>query len=152
MWGTDGADAVKGSPTEGDGYINGMNGDDVIYGTDRDKVLYNEIGDALFVAGGGTDIIYAGAGNDILDGGAGADTLYGEAGNDTYIFRRGSGQDTLRRKISVFAVEARISGIEEIRFTGDVVWSPDYIKQNVSSSSPVFEIQPGSLGLCSPRL
>jgi len=93
--GTDNADAIRGSLTEGDGYLNGLNGDDVIYGTDRNEVLINGDGDALLVAGGGNDQIWAGAGNDILDGGAANDVLKGEAGNDTYIFRRGSGQDTI---------------------------------------------------------
>jgi len=94
-WGTDDADAVRGSLTEGDGIINGMNGKDVIYGTDRDELLINETGDAMIVAGGGNDTIWAGADDDILDGGTGNDVLMGERGNDTYIFRRGSGQDTI---------------------------------------------------------
>jgi hypothetical protein len=93
--GTDGDDAVKGSLTEGDGWINGQYGDDVIYGSDRDEHIYSMDGDSLIVGGGGNDQIWAGAGNDILDGGAGNDTLLGEAGNDTYIFRRGSGRDTI---------------------------------------------------------
>ncbi|HMK37411.1 MAG TPA: hypothetical protein VK463_20220 [Desulfomonilaceae bacterium] len=87
MEGTDNAEAVRGSLTEGDGYINGHAGDDVIYGTDRNEILVSEGGDSLLVAGGGNDQIWVvGAGNDILDGGT---------GNDTYLFRRGSGQDTI---------------------------------------------------------
>lgn len=93
--GTDNADAIRGSLTEGDGCLNSEYGNDVIYGTDRDEILFNEDGDAVLVAGGGYDQIFAGAGNDILDGGAGNDWLYGEAGNDTYIFRRGSGHDVI---------------------------------------------------------
>jgi Ca2+-binding RTX toxin-like protein len=93
--GTNTDDAVKGSLTEGDGYLNGLNGDDVIYGTDRNEILINETGAALLVAGGGNDQIWAGADDDVLDGGEGNDTLFGESGNDTYIFRRGSGQDTI---------------------------------------------------------
>jgi len=95
MWGTWNSDAVKGSPTEGDGWINGLSGDDVIYGTGRNEHLFNQNGDALLYGGGGNDQIWAGEGNDILDGGPGNDRLYGEAGNDTYIFRRGSGQDII---------------------------------------------------------
>ncbi|MEW6532820.1 MAG: calcium-binding protein [Thermodesulfobacteriota bacterium] len=95
MFGTWGSDAVKGSATEGDGYINGLTGDDVIYGTDRNEYLFNQAGDALLVGGGGNDQIWAGEGDDILDGGPGNDRLYGETGNDTYIFRRGSGQDII---------------------------------------------------------
>jgi hypothetical protein len=96
MFGTDNADAVKGSLIpEADGWINGLGGNDVIYGTDRDEYLYNGTGDALLVGGGGNDVLYAGDGDDVLDGGAGKDTLYGEAGNDTYIVRRGSGSDTI---------------------------------------------------------
>ncbi|MBM3300254.1 MAG: hypothetical protein FJY85_09895 [Deltaproteobacteria bacterium] len=93
--GTDNADAIRGSLTEGDGWINGLNGRDVIYGTGRNEQLINETGDALLDGGGGNDTIWAGADNDILDGGAGRDTLFGEGGNDTYIFRRGSGQDVI---------------------------------------------------------
>jgi len=93
--GTDNADAVKGSLTLGDGWINGQSGNDVIYGSDRDEHLFNQNGNALLVAGGGNDELWAGEGNDILDGGPGNDRLYGEAGNDTYIFRRGSGQDII---------------------------------------------------------
>ncbi|MBU1052985.1 MAG: hypothetical protein KKC46_04045 [Proteobacteria bacterium] len=93
--GTDNADAVKGSLTEGDGYINGLAGSDVIYGTSRNETLINETGDSILVAGAGNDRIWAGAGNDILDGGTGNDELKGEAGNDTYIFRLGSGQDKI---------------------------------------------------------
>jgi len=93
--GTDNADAVKGSLTEGDGYLNGLNGNDVIYGTNRNDILINVTGDALLAAGAGNDQIWAGAGNDILDGGTGNDVLKGEAGDDTYIFRRGSGQDII---------------------------------------------------------
>jgi hypothetical protein len=40
MWGTWNADAVQGSPTAGDGYINGLSGDDVIYGTHRNEYLF----------------------------------------------------------------------------------------------------------------
>jgi len=95
MLGTDNTEAVRGSLTEGDGYVNGAGGDDVIYGTSRNEILINEDGNALLVAGGGNDTIWAYAGNDILDGGEGNDLLYGGEGNDTYIFRRGSGQDTI---------------------------------------------------------
>jgi|GEM_PF-1017012 len=93
--GTDNADAVKGSLTLGDGWINGQNGNDVIYGTDRDEHLFNQTGDALLYGGGGNDELWAGEGDDILDGGTGNDRLFGEAGNDTYMFRRGSGQDII---------------------------------------------------------
>lgn len=93
--GTDRADAVHGSLTQGDGYLNGLVGDDVIYGTARNETLINEQGDALLVAGAGNDSILAGAGDDILDGGLGNDRLMGEGGNDTYLFRRGSGQDVI---------------------------------------------------------
>ncbi|MEW6351609.1 MAG: calcium-binding protein [Thermodesulfobacteriota bacterium] len=93
--GTDNADAVRGSLTEGDGVINSFSGEDVLYGTSRDEVFYQESGDALLVGGGGNDKIWAGADDDILDGGTGNDRLYGEAGNDTYIFRRGSGHDQI---------------------------------------------------------
>jgi len=95
MFGTCGSDAVQGSATEGDGYINGLTGDDVLYGTNRNEYFYQQDGDALIVAGGGSDAIWAGEGNDILDGGAGNDLLFGEAGNDTYIFRTGSDRDTI---------------------------------------------------------
>ncbi|MEW6351667.1 MAG: calcium-binding protein [Thermodesulfobacteriota bacterium] len=93
--GTDNADAVSGSLTEGDGVINSFSGQDVLYGTSRDEVFYQEVGDGLLVGGGGNDTLWAGADDDILDGGAGDDRLYGEAGNDTYIFRRGSGHDRI---------------------------------------------------------
>jgi len=89
------ADAVKGSLTEGDGYINGLAGSDVVYGTSRHETLINSTGDSILVAGAGNDRIWAGTGNDILDGGAGNDVLEGESGNDTYIFRLGSGQDKI---------------------------------------------------------
>jgi Ca2+-binding RTX toxin-like protein len=71
MWGTWGSDAVKGHPTAGDGYINGLTGDDVLYGTDRNEKFFQESGDALIVAGGGNDRIYAGDDDDIIDGGTG---------------------------------------------------------------------------------
>jgi hypothetical protein len=71
MWGTWGSDAVKGHPTAGDGYINGLSGDDVLYGTDRNEKFFQESGDALIVAGGGNDRVYAGEGDDIIDGGSG---------------------------------------------------------------------------------
>jgi Ca2+-binding RTX toxin-like protein len=94
--GTYSADAVKGSLTEGDGWLNGLVGNDVIYGAARNENLVNGDGDAVLVAGAGYDIIWAGDGDDILDGGEGNDELFGEAGNDTYIFRIGSGQDIIR--------------------------------------------------------
>ncbi|MFC1836848.1 calcium-binding protein, partial [Thermodesulfobacteriota bacterium] len=93
--GTDNADAVMGSLSEGDLWINGLNGDDVVYGTSHNENLINGVGDAILVAGGGNDTIWAGDGDDILDGGEGNDILYGEAGNDTYILRIGSGHDTI---------------------------------------------------------
>jgi hypothetical protein len=95
IWGTNTAEAMKGSLTQGDGIINSANGNDVIYGTDRNEVLRNEAGDSLLIAGGGNDSIWAGTDDDILDGGTGNDRLFGQTGNDTYIFRRGSGQDTI---------------------------------------------------------
>jgi len=92
--GTDNAEAIRGSLTEGDGWLYGYNGDDVIYGTDRDETILNDSGDSVLVGGGGADRLSAGAGNDILDGGPGDnDWLRGETGNDTYIFRRGDGKD-----------------------------------------------------------
>lgn len=93
--GTDDADAIKGSLTEGDGVINSEQGSDVIYGTSRNELLINETGDSILVARAGNDRIWAGAGDDILDGGTGNDQLLGEGGNDTYIFRVGSGQDKI---------------------------------------------------------
>ena len=63
MFGTYGSEVVKGSATEGDGYINSLSGDDVLYGTDRDEVLLNQDGDAILVAGGGNDRIWAGDGD-----------------------------------------------------------------------------------------
>ncbi|MFC1834434.1 calcium-binding protein [Thermodesulfobacteriota bacterium] len=93
--GTNNADAVRGSLTEGDGTITGLHGNDVVYGTSRNELLIHETGNALLVAGSGDDMIWAGAGDDILDGGAGYDKLYGEAGNDTYILRIGSDHDTI---------------------------------------------------------
>ncbi|MFC1835305.1 calcium-binding protein [Thermodesulfobacteriota bacterium] len=94
--GTNGADAVLGSLTKGEGLINAHHGDgDVIYGTSRDERLVQGIGDAVLVAGGGNDTIWANEGDDILDGGEGNDTLYGQGGNDTYIFRVYSGHDTI---------------------------------------------------------
>jgi len=93
--GTDNADAVKGSLTVGDRWLNGLNGNDVIYGTSRHEYLINESGDGILVGGGGYDTIRAGAGDDILDGGADKDRLYGEEGNDTYLFRTGSGKDVI---------------------------------------------------------
>ncbi|MDQ7785788.1 MAG: calcium-binding protein, partial [Desulfomonilaceae bacterium] len=94
--GTDGAEAILGSLTRGDGWLNALHGDgDVIYGTDRDERLVHGTGDAVLVGGGGNDTIWAGPENDILDGGSGNDIMYGESGNDTYIFRRGSGYDII---------------------------------------------------------
>ncbi|MFC1835793.1 calcium-binding protein [Thermodesulfobacteriota bacterium] len=94
--GTNGADAVLGSLTKGDGLINAHHGEgDVIYGTSRDERLVQGIGGAVLVAGGGNDTIWANEGDDIIDGGEGNDTLYGQGGNDTYILRIGSGQETI---------------------------------------------------------
>jgi len=67
--GTDNADAIIGSLTEGGGVINGQYGDDVIYGTDLNEQIFSMDGNSLLVAGGGNDRIWAGEGNDILDGG-----------------------------------------------------------------------------------
>jgi len=89
--GTDNSEAIIGSLTLGDGYLNGQYGNDVIYGSDRNEHIFSMDGHSLIVAGGGNDEIRAGAGNDILDGGTGNDVLFGEAGNDTYLFNRGSG-------------------------------------------------------------
>jgi len=94
--GTDTADAVRGSLTEGDGYLNGLYGSDTIWGTNRYETLINEAGDSLLHGGGGDDRLWAGAGADTLDGGTGNDTLQGEAGNDTYVFRKGSGIDRVK--------------------------------------------------------
>ena len=93
--GTDRSEAMQGSPTAGDGYLNTYSGEDVIYGTDRTEHLIQELGKGVLVGGGGNDKLWAGADDDLLDGGPGNDELRGEAGNDTYLFRRGSGQDTL---------------------------------------------------------
>jgi len=96
MFGTWGSDAVKGSLTQGDGWINSLSGDDVVYSTDRNEHLLNQSGDALLVAGGGNDTIWAGDGSDILDGGTGDDLLLGEQGDDIYLFRPHSGHDIIR--------------------------------------------------------
>ncbi|MFH0821165.1 MAG: calcium-binding protein, partial [Pseudomonadota bacterium] len=93
--GTDNADAVKGSLTEGWGLIDGKGGNDVIYGTSRNEILSNGAGDAIMVGGGGNDTIFAGTGADILDGGPDNDLLYGGAGGDKYLLRIGSGQDKI---------------------------------------------------------
>jgi hypothetical protein len=64
MQGTDNTEAVRGSLTQGNGYISGGAGNDVIYGTDRDESLSNKSGwyidrsetaisgDAIMVGGG----------------------------------------------------------------------------------------------------
>jgi len=130
--GTDNADAIRGSLTEGDGYLNGLNGDDVIYGTERNEILINETGDALLVAGGGNDQIWAGAGNDILDGGTGNDTLLGEAGNDTYIFRRGSGQDT------IIDPDSTLNNVDTIWLGGNL--APDDISLKRAGNNLVLKI------------
>ncbi|MFH1116114.1 MAG: calcium-binding protein [Pseudomonadota bacterium] len=108
MFGTWGSEAVQGSATLGDGWINSLSGNDVVYGTDRNEHLLNQDGDSILVAGGGADIVWAGDGADILDGGSGSDVLYGESGDDTYIFRIGSGNDTI---IDVDATEGNIDTI-----------------------------------------
>ena len=113
--GTDNADAIRGSLTEGDGYLNGLSGNDVIYGTSRNEVLINETGDALLVTGGGNDTILAGARNDILDGGQGSDTLRGETGNDTYILRVGSGRDTIIETDKTVGNVHTVSGMRKHR-------------------------------------
>ncbi|MEW6351671.1 MAG: hypothetical protein AB1646_21695 [Thermodesulfobacteriota bacterium] len=51
--GTNNAEAVKGSLTEGGGTINGLSGSDVLYGTSRDEIFYQESGDGLLVGGAG---------------------------------------------------------------------------------------------------
>ncbi|MBM4329357.1 MAG: hypothetical protein FJ118_19610 [Deltaproteobacteria bacterium] len=158
MWGTWNSDAVRGSLTEGDGYINGLTGNDVIYGTSRNEYLFNQDGDALLYGGGGNDELWSGEGNDILDGGTGNDRLFGEAGNDTYMFRRGSGQDIiidpdptadnadtiwLGSNLTPEEVVLRRSGnnlVLRIKDTNDVLTVQDYFK-NDSLLNRVEQIQ-----------
>jgi hypothetical protein len=133
MEGTFGSDAILGSLTEGDGWINGLTGDDVIYGTDRQEYLVHGSGDALLVAGGGNDIIWAGEDDDILDGGQGDDRLFGEAGNDTYILRTGSGQDIIHESFA------------NVDDDGDTIWigsflTPDEVAVKRSGNDLVVQI------------
>ncbi|MFH0824871.1 MAG: calcium-binding protein, partial [Pseudomonadota bacterium] len=132
MFGTWGSEAVQGSATQGDGWINSLSGDDVVYGTDRNEYLLNEDGDSILVAGGGADIVWAGSGADILDGGPGTDVLYGESGNDTYIFRLGSGNDTI---IDTDATEGNVDTI----FIGSSL-TPDDIALKRVGNGLVVEI------------
>ena len=132
--GTDGAEAILGSLTRGDGWLNALHGDgDVIYGTDRDERLVQGTGGSVLVAGGGDDIVWAGSGADIIDGSSGADVLYGESGNDTYIFRIGSGNDTI---IDVDAVEGNVDTI----FIGSSL-TPDRIALRRVGNNLVVEIE-----------
>lgn len=78
------SEAQQGTPTAGDGVINGYSGNDVLYGTDRVQGYY-----------GVSDWLFQGLGDAILVGGTGNDWLLGEAGSDTYLFCRGSGEDTI---------------------------------------------------------
>ncbi len=131
--GTDKAEAILGSLTRGDGWLNALHGDgDVIYGTDRDERLVQGSGGSVLVAGGGDDIIWAGDGADILDGGAGTDVLYGESGDDTYILRIGSGNDTI---IDVDATEGNVDTI----FIGSSL-TPDQISLKRVGNGLVVEI------------
>ena len=131
--GTDNADAVKGSLTEGNQSINGLNGDDVVYGTSRPfEALYNGSGDAILVGGGGTDTIWAGSGADILDGGADDDLLIGQEGDDVYLFRPGSGHDVIRD------VDATEDNVDTIWLGGNL--TPDDITLKRSGNYLVLEI------------
>ncbi|MFH0824566.1 MAG: calcium-binding protein, partial [Pseudomonadota bacterium] len=125
MFGTWNSDAVQGSATQGDGWINGLDGDDAIYGTDRNEKLANGNGDSIIVAGGGNDTIWAGPGADILDGGAHDDLLIGEAGDYVYLFRPGSGHDVIRD------ITLKRSGnylVLEIIATGDTIAVEDFFR------------------------
>ncbi|MFH1116138.1 MAG: calcium-binding protein, partial [Pseudomonadota bacterium] len=132
MFGTWGSDAVQGSATQGDGWINGLDGDDAIYGTDRNEKLANGNGDSIIVAGGGNDTIWAGPGADILDGGADDDLLIGEAGDDVYLFRPGSGHDVIRD------IDATEGNIDTIWLGGNL--TPDDIALKRSGNYLVLEI------------
>ncbi|MFH1112747.1 MAG: calcium-binding protein, partial [Pseudomonadota bacterium] len=132
MFGTWNSDAVQGSATQGDGWINSLTGDDVVYGTDRNEKLLNQDGDSILVAGGGQDTIWAGSGNDILDGGAHDDLLIGEAGDDVYLFRPGSGHDVIRD------IDATEGNIDTIWLGGNL--TPDDITLKRSGNYLVLEI------------
>ena len=43
--GSDRSEAIKGSLTEGNGWLRGFDGNDVIYGTDRDEILSQDSGE-----------------------------------------------------------------------------------------------------------
>ena len=112
--GTDGADALQGTPLDDE--IRGFGGVDRIVtgdGTDRvnagdgnDEVngylvdaatgeyAYYEVAGAKQIAGeGGDDFLIGGSAGDSIDGGTGADRLDGRAGDDT--LSGGAGDDTL---------------------------------------------------------
>jgi len=133
VYGTDNADAIRGSLTEGTGVLIGLRGDDVIYGTDRDETLTNRGGDSLLVGGGGNDTLVAGTGNDILDGGTGDDYLNGEWGNDIYIFRRGSSHDRITET-------DRTAGNIDTIWIGSNLTPDDIVVRSLNSNDLVFRI------------
>ncbi|MDK8264857.1 calcium-binding protein [Pseudomonas oryzihabitans] len=108
--GGDGDDRVLGNA--GDDSLNGGNGNDYLDGGDGADVVYGGAGNDTLIAGSGNNRLYGGDGSDylisgvgvnILDGGAGNDVIQGGDGSDTYLYRRGSGNDTIRNSTSYYA-------------------------------------------------
>ncbi|MFM2275239.1 MAG: hypothetical protein RL211_1111, partial [Pseudomonadota bacterium] len=116
------ADAFGGA--DGNDTLNGAAGNDLLSGDGGDDVLFGDVGNDTLRGGNGTDQLLGGDGADVLQGDAGNDALNGGEGDDTYIFGLGDGQDviredsylplgggndTLRIRAGVSAVDVKIS-------------------------------------------
>jgi Ca2+-binding RTX toxin-like protein len=100
VYGTDGANSMKGSYDRDDFYgragndmLNGVSGNDLLDGGDGDDMLLGGSDEDTLNGGAGTDMLLGGLGNDVLNGGAGVDKLFGEDGSDRLL--RSDGLDTL---------------------------------------------------------
>ena len=105
IYGTDGAETIKGDANAntlrgGRGNVAdtlyGYAGNDTLYGYGQDSDEANQgSGSKTLYGGAGNDTLYGGAGEDTLDGGTGTDTLTGGSGVDTFVIRSGDGSTTL---------------------------------------------------------
>ena len=102
IFGTQGADILRGDLNFVSGQDDRMGGDDVLYGLGGDDRIGGKGGDDTLYGGAGDDRLYGDEGSDVLRGGEGDDVLFGDArsaggaGVDTFVLAADQGTDRIR--------------------------------------------------------
>ena len=154
LYGAEGHDDLRGGAgddrlfgEEGNDSLQGKAGNDYLSGGEGNDTLHGIMGSNILLGGKGNDTLFAGwmSADNQLDGGEGEDLLYGSLHSDTFIFDSEDFQGQITtlsggKQINKHIYDAstgfdtlRVSGEQNVDFTGDLFQSQPNVKGNVIS-------------------